>query len=179
MSVNRITIKFFIEELAEFEVTAVIPIFHRWIQEAAVPGLLIDVADYKHVPDGPGIILIGHEVDYALALGNGPKPLRVGRPGFFTRRKRIETGTLAENLQQTLDWARTAAKQFTQDTGLALVKEIEIAFPDRLHAPNNAETFAAFREEALGVLASVYGEVELTNGAVDGRRPLTLRGVIG
>ncbi|GIK56323.1 MAG: hypothetical protein HND44_17530 [Chloroflexi bacterium] len=173
MSVNRITIKFFIKDGAGYEIINVTPIFHRWIQTEAVPGLLIDVADYKHVAKGPGIILIGHEVDYALDLGHG-------RAGFLTRRKRINGGTLAENLHDALATAVAAAHQFTEDTGLALrPDEIEITFPDRLHAPNNAETFAQFSQEAQAVLQKQYGAVELRNGAVDGRRPLTIAGVIG
>ncbi len=172
MSVNRITIKFFIAGGEGYEVTNVTPIFHRWIQTEAVPGLLIDVADYKHVAEGPGIILIGHEVDYALDMGHG-------RAGFLTRRKRLNGGTLADNLQEALATAVTAAHQFAQDTGLALrPDEIEITFPDRLHAPNNAETFAQFQGETLAVLQKQYGNVELRNGAVDGRRPLTIKGVI-
>ncbi|HRQ40912.1 MAG TPA: hypothetical protein PLD25_23605 [Chloroflexota bacterium] len=173
MSVNRITIKFFIEDGAGYEITNVVPVFHRWIQTTAVPGLLIDVADYKHVADGPGIILIGHEVDYALDNSHG-------RAGFLTRRKRINQGTLAENLREALATAVTAAQQFTEDTGLALRRdEIEITFPDRLHAPNNEETFAQFRQETQVVLQKQYGNVELRNGAVDERRPLTIAGVIG
>lgn len=35
-----------------FEKESIVKMFHRWIQQAAVPGLLIDVADYLHVPDG-------------------------------------------------------------------------------------------------------------------------------
>lgn len=170
MTPNRITMKFFIENMANFAATAVVPIFHHWIQTEAAPGLLIDVADYKHVPDGPGIILIGHEVDYALDFGGG-------RAGFLTRRKRLQEGTLAGNLQGTLDWALAASGRFAQDTGLSLrPDEIEITFPDRLHAPNNAETFAALHEETVAVLQKVYGavQIELVNGAVDGRRPLTM-----
>lgn len=173
VSVNRITIKFFIENGAGYEITNVVPVFHRWIQTEAVPGLLIDVADYKHVAAGPGIILIGHEVDYALDLGHG-------RAGFLTRRKRINDGTLTENLQEALDTAVTAAHQFAQDTGLTLrPNEIEITFPDRLHAPNNDETFARFSQETLAVLQKQYGRVAVRNGAVDERRPLTIAGVIG
>ena len=33
-----------------------IPVFHRWIQERVHPEMLIDVADYRHVPDGPGVM---------------------------------------------------------------------------------------------------------------------------
>jgi len=170
MTPNRITIKFFIEDEQAVEIPRVGPIFHRWIQTEAVLGLLIDVADYKHVADGPGIILIGHDVDYALDLGHG-------RAGLLTRRKRLTEGTLAENLRQTLAWAVTAAQQFQQDTGWVLNSdEWEIIFPDRLHTPNNVETRTAVSAEVQAIFQEAFGlEVELENEALDVRRPLTFQ----
>ena len=44
-----------------------IAVFHRFIQRGLVEGLVLDVADYRHVPAGPGVMLIGHDVDYRLA----------------------------------------------------------------------------------------------------------------
>ena len=49
-----------------------VPVFHRWIQTGAVPGhLLIDVADYDHVPEGPGILLVAHEGNLGMDLIGG------------------------------------------------------------------------------------------------------------
>lgn len=45
----------------------VIGVFHRFIQRGLVEGLVIDVADYRHVPQGPGVLLVGHDVDYGLS----------------------------------------------------------------------------------------------------------------
>jgi hypothetical protein len=61
-----------------------VPIFHRWIQTQAVDGLLIDVADYAHLPEGPGAVLIAHEGNYAFDGGRG-------RPGLqYSRKQPIE-----------------------------------------------------------------------------------------
>lgn len=174
MRINRITIKLFAENAAEFPITDIIPVFHQWIREDAVPGLLIDVADYKHVLEGPGILLIGHEVDYALDEGHG-------RLGLLLRCKKIEGGSLAENLRQTLAWTVQAGQRLIQDTNLRLrADEVEITFPDRLHLPNTAETFAAIQDEVTAVLQTTFGTaaIELTNGAVDERRPLTIQAAI-
>ena len=54
-------------------------VFHTWIQKGAVEGLLLDVADYQHIQDGPGMILIGDQVDYAFDLGRGGSGLLVRR----------------------------------------------------------------------------------------------------
>ena len=64
-------------------------LFHTWIQRRFLDGTPIDVADYKHVPDGPGIMLIGHEADRALDMGEG-------RPGVLYQRKREGEGTHQE-----------------------------------------------------------------------------------
>ncbi len=51
-------IKLFCEPGTSPEAVALIPIFHRWIQERWLPLSLIDVADYSHVPNGPGVMLV-------------------------------------------------------------------------------------------------------------------------
>ena len=63
---QRIVVKFHLDDGSPVELDKVIPVFHRWIQTGAVEGLLIDVADYSHVPQGPGVMLIAHEGNYAL-----------------------------------------------------------------------------------------------------------------
>lgn len=41
-------------------------VFHRFIQRHLVEGFILDVADYRHVPNGPGMMIVGAEVDYSL-----------------------------------------------------------------------------------------------------------------
>ena len=41
-------------------------VLNSWIQKQRLEELLIDVADYLHVHNGPGIMLTGHEADYSL-----------------------------------------------------------------------------------------------------------------
>ena len=59
---------------AAFPTRELVPVFHRWIQTGAIPGhLLVDVADYDHVPEGPGILLVAHEGNLGIDL---PRRLR-------------------------------------------------------------------------------------------------------
>ncbi len=82
---------------------AYVPLFHGWIQRRGLDGVPIDVADYKHVPDGPGIMLIGHEADRSIDFGEG-------RPGVVYQRKRDLGGTLEERFVLALEAVdRTAA----------------------------------------------------------------------
>ena len=59
------------------DVDAAISVFHRWIREGcALEGLLIDVADYRHVPDGPGVLLIGLDRDRSIEFSTGEVAIR-------------------------------------------------------------------------------------------------------
>ena len=66
MDLHKFGIKFFAADAERIDILKLIPIYHRWIQQSALEDLLIDVADYSHVPAGPGVMLIAHEGNYAL-----------------------------------------------------------------------------------------------------------------
>ena len=65
----RIGAKLYAENPGVIVADDFVPLFHGWIQGRGLDGTPIDVADYKHVPDGPGIMLIGHEADRSLDFG--------------------------------------------------------------------------------------------------------------
>ena len=50
---QHINVKIFARPGSTINWPSLIPVFHRWIREQATPELLIDVADYAHVPGGP------------------------------------------------------------------------------------------------------------------------------
>ena len=71
MTPHRLYAKLFTEAGPPVSLPAFIPVFHRWIERQDVDELLLDVHDYGHVPDGPGILLVAHEADYAFDLSGG------------------------------------------------------------------------------------------------------------
>jgi rhodanese-related sulfurtransferase len=158
------------------ELEPFIGLFHRFVQERQLEGLLIDVADYAHVPDGPGILLVGHEVDYAIGRPGG-------RTGLLTTRKRIRDldATLVEVLRDALRKALIAlrAVQASGTGGLRFRTDaVEIQLLDRLVAPNDAAAFEALRGDVEAALREVYGETKLEiarEGDEDARLPLTFR----
>ncbi len=85
--------------------------FNTWIQKHALEELLIDVADYLHVPNGPGLLLIGHEADYSLDN-------RAGRLGLLYNRKKQLEGTTQEKLAQAARAVLTAAQILEKENGL-------------------------------------------------------------
>ncbi len=175
MNPHRIAVKFFTipDPREPVELDPLIPLFHRFIQQGSVEGLLIDVADYAHVPDGPGVILIGHEVDYGVDLTEG-------RAGLLTTRKRIADLSLGEVLRDTLRKALIAIRAIEADgsTGLHFgTDSFTLSLVDRLAKPNSDQAFEAIRAEIAPVLEKLLGDagVELTRAnTADSRKTLAI-----
>ncbi len=146
---QRCGLKVFFEAGANPSVRAFIPIFHRWIQTGAVDGLLIDVADYTHLMDGPAVLLAGHEGNYAIDRTEG-------RPGLYYYRKQPAHGALVDRLALLGRALLAAAVRLESDAaseGCRFVgSELQFVANDRLLAPPAPETVAALRPhlEAFG-----------------------------
>ena len=132
-----------------------IPVFHRWIQEQALPGLLIDVADYRHVPEGPGVVLVAHEAIYGLDQGGG----RLGL--LYNRRTRLDA-TPADALPQAFRAALEACRKLEQEPEFAGTLSFaggacEVVVNDRALAPNDAATGARLRAALEPLLDRLWG----------------------
>lgn len=175
MSPHRIAAKYFVTEPAAVALPAFVPVFHRWIQERRVDELLIDVVDYKHVHEGPGIVLVGHEADYALDLGRG-------RPGLRYSRKRQGYGDLREGLRLVVRQALLGCHLLENESSFEGritfgTDELEIAFLDRLHTPNQPESLERVRADLEAALAEIYGDADVSLEEIDPdpRQPFAVR----
>lgn len=170
----RIGAKLYAEDPAAVEPAAYIPLFHGWIQGRILDGVPIDVADYAHVPDGPGVMLIGHEADRSLDLGEG-------RPGVVYQRKRDLDGTIEERVALVLAEVDRMADLVEADPGSGGVRfgrvEILIRINDRLNAPNDDVTLEVVRPAVEAALARVRPGLspEVTRVENDPNGPLRLR----
>ena len=154
MKLNRIQVKYFLEDASRPDLGAVVPIFHRWIQDQALDEMLIDVANYAHVVDGPGVILIAHEADYAIDLAHG-------RPGLLYTRKRGVPEGMREALSLALHQVLRAASLLEEDAGYRFrTDDVEIIFPDRLQLPNRPESLDLVQTDISNVIAGVYGTAD-------------------
>ena len=155
MTPRRISTKFFAQPdaAAAPDLRPFIGLFHRFIQQGSLEGLLLDVADYAHVPAGPGVILIGQDVDYAIDLTDR-------RAGLLTARKRHPNLPLCELLRDTLRRALIAVRQVEADASAGLrfgTGEIELRFVDALAAPNTGEAYESVCEEIEPVAIRLFG----------------------
>lgn len=155
VELQHINVKLLLRNPEAVELEAVVPIFHSWIQEQAAEELLLDVASYAHVKDGPGVLLIGHEADYSLDATDGRLGLR------YNRKAPIE-GTNQARLRQATRAALAALGRLEQDARLNGTiqfdgKNIELFINDRLVAPNNDETRKSTEPELRRFLDLLVG----------------------
>ncbi len=148
-------VKVFATTTPGFELGNAIPVFHRWIQKHALEELLLDVADYRHVPAGPGIVLVGHDSHYNLDQNKD-------RLGLLYARRTVLDGEVADRIRQALDRAQTACSMLEREPEFVgnlrfASGELEISVNDRALAPNNEETFRALEPVIRAVLDERLG----------------------
>jgi hypothetical protein len=159
-NLQHVNVKIFVAGDLAVDLERFIEVFHRWTAEQLMAELLIDVADYRHVPHGPGVVLVGHEADYALDNAGG-------RFGLLYNRKAPLEGTNADRFRQALRSAAHACElletEFADAGPLQFSRqEFELFINDRAIAPNTAETFAACKADLEAFLQTTLGHDDFT-----------------
>ena len=152
---QHVNIKIFAQSSRNVNVADAIPVFHRWIQQRDLPELLIDVADYTHVPEGPGVLLIAYEANYSLDYARN-------QLGLLYNRKAAETGDAQEQLRQAYQAALSACRRLEKEpefTGALRFdpSHLEIVWNDRLLHPNTDESWRAVQPETQQFFDGVFG----------------------
>ncbi|MBC8132717.1 MAG: hypothetical protein H7X95_07025 [Deltaproteobacteria bacterium] len=153
MQAQKLQVKIFASTGDGHAPEAFIPIFHSWIKHHVLPELMIDVANYAHVPQGPGVVLIGHACDTFMDESEG-------RLGLLHNRKRGAPAP-EERLSDAFRRALHAAILLQADPALAgklhfSPNEFLFRINDRLTAPNTDKTFAALKPELTEFAAKLF-----------------------
>jgi hypothetical protein len=143
MELQHVNVKLLLAHPEEIDLEPLIPVFHGWIQEQGTEELLLDVADYRHVPAGPGVVLIGHEGNYSVDNTDN-------RFGVRYNRKMPLDGSNQDRFAQAARAALSACQRLEAEPRLAGKLrfngcDVELFINDRLLAPNSDAT----REAAL------------------------------
>jgi hypothetical protein len=138
MPLQHVNVKLLLQDSQGLSLEPLIPVFHSWIENQNGDELLIDVADYTHVPAGPGVVLIGHEGNYSVDNTDD-------RLGVRYNRKAELNGGNQNALAQATRAALTACQRLESEPRLGGKfrfggQDIEIFVNDRLIAPNSAAT---------------------------------------
>jgi hypothetical protein len=160
VKVQQLTAKVY-ADAPGLDLEELIPVWHRWIQETRLPDtLLIDVVDYRHVVDGPGVMLIGDGVHYALDQQDG-------RLGLLVSRKRDPDGDAGDKLAEILARAFEAASALEKDPSLAgslsfRAGDVRVQVGARRAARNDEAGAAAFRPHVEAAAATLYPGAAVT-----------------
>jgi hypothetical protein len=154
MDLHKFGIKFFAQGAERIDILKLIPIYHRWIQQSALEDLLIDVADYSHVPSGPGVMLIAHEGNYALDETGHER-------GVLYYSKHKLSGDLSERFAQVAQRALKAADLMSADADLEGALKVpgnrlQLFANDRLVAPNTDAVYAELEPAFKAFLNRLY-----------------------
>jgi hypothetical protein len=145
MELQHINVKLFLRNPELVDLELLVPVFHSWIQDQKPGELLIDVADYRHVEAGPGVMLIGHEGNYSVDNTDG-------RLGVRYNRKAALGGSNQDRLKQAARSAIAACERLESEPRLSGKigfdgQTVEISVNDRLLAPNNGATREALKSD--------------------------------
>ena len=155
MQLQHINAKIFVDGELAVPLARFIEVFHGWVANQAMDEMLVDVADYRHVPDGPGVVMVGLESDWSIDQTGG-------RFGLRYNRKAPLAGTNDDRFGHSL---RQAGKVCTlleeQLDGLQFSRtEFEFFVNDRAFAPHTPAGVEGFRTALASFIKNVLGQEE-------------------
>lgn len=161
MDSSKLVFKLFLANPSALKPGEIVPVFHNLIQTKSVADHMpIDVADYEHVPNGPGTLLVTDEANVHLDYHEG-------RPGLMYVRKRPLAGDLKERVRTALRYTLETALKLEQHPMLGgrvkfATNELVFRINDRLAGPNTTETFAAVKADLEAALTEAFPIATLT-----------------
>jgi len=170
MKLQRIGIKFFAENPAPVPVREFIPVFHSWIQKQVIEKhLLIDIHNYSHIHNGPGILLVAQEGNFSIDSADG-------RMGLLYYRKKS-----GDDLGSVFKTALEGCKLLEADPAFAgrlrfRTDEMLIVANDRLLAPNNDQSFEELKPSVTAALKFLLpaGTFTLARSSVNPKERLAI-----
>jgi hypothetical protein len=156
MDLQSINVKIPVEGELKVDPARFIEVFHRWVAEHVMSELLIDIADYRHVPAGPGVLVIGLEADYAMDNTDNVWGVRYNRKSPLDG---ANSSRYAQALKSAAKAATTLETELASDGPLKFSRtKFDLYVNDRALAPNTAETLKAFQPEFEGFLREFLGD---------------------
>jgi hypothetical protein len=152
MDLQKINVKFFAVEKEPVPLTAFIDIFHSWIQ--ATDGIYHDVADYSHMKNGPGIVLVAQDANVHIDETGG-------RRGLLYNQKTPLPNSNQEKLRVVLCAALEHCRRLEQEPAMkGKLKfsgdEVLISINDRLLVPNTTESFQLVKPDVEAAAAQLF-----------------------
>lgn len=170
MELQKLNVKFFIEQPNAVALTDFIAIFHSWIQ--ASDGVYHDVADYSHMQAGPGIVLVANHANVSIdESGN--------RRGLIFSQKALLGGSNQEKIRAVLRAALENCRKLEAEPALKgklrfAANQALLSVNDRLVGDNAPQAFDALKGDVEAVARELFGGAAvIVEREPDSRRPLS------
>ncbi|MBI3666821.1 MAG: hypothetical protein HY236_11470, partial [Acidobacteria bacterium] len=75
VDLQKISVKIRTDAPPSLKLDPFLVVFGRWRTDAAHPAQWVDLADYAHMPNGPGIVLVGKLCNFSFDQTGGPTGL--------------------------------------------------------------------------------------------------------
>jgi hypothetical protein len=175
MQLQHVNVKLLVKSPEGVPLEPLIPVFHSWIQGQVLEELLLDVADYRHVPAGPGVVLIGHQANYSVDDTDDRLGVR------YNRKAEVDGGN-QKALHQALRATLIACQRLEAEASLEGKlqfngQEIEFFVNDRLLAPNRDSTREALHSDLETFFKKLFRGSEYTLAYPSASEPRKLFGV--
>ena len=151
-SLQRVDLKQMIDSGIEPDLDPFLVIFDRWRKQDDHPADWVDLADYAHMPEGPGILIAGKRETFSVNLN--PPGI-----GLLTSVRRGLEGSLEDRFRESLRRARRLNEALMAEPEFPGEFRIvegawEVFVNDRLLFPNTDESDTLVRPQlaaAMGV----------------------------
>jgi hypothetical protein len=172
MELQKLNVKFFVERRNAVPLTDFIEIFHGWIQ--ATEGVYHDVADYSHMQDGPGVVLIANDAHMSIDETENRRGL------LFSQKSRLD-GSNLEKLRAVFRSALENCRKLEEEPALRgklrfAANEVVVSLNDRLLGSNSQESFDELKGEIEALAKELYGTAQVSfERNADPRQRLNVR----
>ena len=149
---QRIDVKLLLDAPPEPDLDPFLVIFHRWRQSNDHPADWVDLADYAHMPSGPGILIAGKSDTFSVNL-NPPGP------GLLTSVRRGLEGSLDDRFREAFRRARELNSTLLAEPEFPPEFRVregawEVFLNDRLGFPNSDESDTIVRPGLAAALGA-------------------------
>lgn len=153
---TKFNVKVFATAKGTVNFRAFIPVFHRFIQEQKLGGLLVDVAEYTHVAQGPQVLLVAHEGQWVLDNTGGEVGLVYSQRHAPAEAAASPEAALKRALKEALAGCALLEEQpEAKAAGLTFQpRRIEVVANDRLAAPNEPASYALIEPAVQSVVGA-------------------------
>ena len=155
MPTHKISVKLYFDRGQEIAPEIWFKIFNNWISAHDGADVLLDVADYSHVPNGPVTLLIGHEYDISIDDTDAKR-------GLLYNRKRPGGDGFAQQLAVAVRaTCETCRRLEAEEDVVFRGDELRIILNDRLDAPNTEATHEAIQGDLDALSRQLYNGAEV------------------